>query len=336
MINYSAEWKKSIKLIQIPYDDFVSLNFLNGVFLEKVDGMLGVLIYKEGSKSYFQTTTGKKIYDIPVNDTYEKIFKNRDIREIKVAGELVARKGGKILPFNEIQSIVKRFKEPQNKNLIFHYPVDLISLNGSQMTFKQSLSFISKFLKGDHIIVPKFVFGGLKEFRKLFNDTRKTSGFDGVVVRDLNGRNYKVKFVESVDLVVIGAGHFGLPSWPRKQVSYLLTAFIDKSGYFRSSSKVGTGMTQKKRSELFNYINNHKVSEIGGEVFVEPKLMVEVKYFRYRITDTPSLSYSNNQYENIGKKKSITFSNPTFIRLRKDKVADKLNARLEQIPDFLY
>jgi len=336
MKNYSIDWKKSLKLIQIPYDDFVSINFLNGIFLEKVDGMLGVLIYKEGSKSYFQTTTGKEIYDIPLIDDYEKIFKSKGIHEIKVAGELVAKKNGKILPFNEIQSVVKRFKEPQNKNLIFHYPVDLISLNSSQMTFKQSLSFISKFLRSDHITIPKFVFGGLKEFRKLFNDTRKVPGFDGVVARSINGRNYKVKFIDSVDLVVIGAGHFGLPSWPRKQISYLLTSFIDKNDNFRTSSKVGTGLTQKKRSELFEYINNNKIYEIGGEVFVEPKLMIEVKYFRYRFTDMPVLSYSNNQYENIGKRKSITFSNPTFIRLRKDKVADKLNARLEQIPDFSY
>lgn len=335
MTNIAMQWKKDLKLRQIPYDEFVSINFNKGIFLEKLDGMLGVYIYNK-RESFFQTTTGKKIYDIPVVNEYENILRSLNIEEAKIPGELIAIKNGKLLSFNDTQSIVKRFHEPKNKDLIFHYPVDIISINKASFDFKKVLSFLRKnFSRKRYIKLPRVVIGDLEDFRDLFTKTMKP-GFDGVVARNINGKNYKVKFINTVDLVVIGAGNYSLPSWPRKQISYLLTSFIDNKGMFRSSSKVGTGFTLTERSELYSFIMKNKIYELKGDVYIKPRLMIEIKYFRFRLTKTPSYVYTGKQYIERKEENSITFSHPSFERKRLDKEVNKINARLEQIPNFKY
>lgn len=334
MSNYSDQWKKDAKFRQVSYDEFVTIPFSKGTFMQKVDGMLGTFVFSQNNKSFFQTTTGKEIADIPVIIEYEKLLTKMGVSEAKIPGELTAEKNGKILPLNEIQSIVKRSREEQNKDLIHHYPVDVISLNNSKVSFSQALRFISKSFKSQkHITLPKIVSGDLNDFRKLFSETMQP-GFDGVIAREIAGKNYKIKYVNTVDLVIIGAGNLTYPAWLKKQISYLLTAFIDKDGNYRSSSKVGTGFTEKQRADFYDYITKNTLYMNRNEFFIKPEKIIEIKYFRTRITDTPIYMYAGKQYMNLGMKKSVTFSHPSFVRMRPDKVPNKLNARLEQIPDF--
>lgn len=336
MINYSEVWKKSLRLKQVPYDEFVSIPFTKGTFLQKLDGMLGTFIYNKNGQSFFQTSGGNSIYDIPVIDEYINILNKLGIEEIKIPGELIAKVNGKILPFNEIVSVVKRFKEPQNKNLIYHYPVDIFSLNNKDINFDIALKFIkTHFGKAKFIQLPKTAIGDLNVFRKLFEQTM-VPGYDGVVARGVNNKNYKIKFVNSVDLVIIGAGHITLPAWQKKQVSYLISAFLDKNGIFRMSSKIGTGFKESDRKYFYDYVLKNKLYEKNGNIYIKPTLMVEIDYFRYRFTGMDSLTFNGKEYINKSFEKSITFSHPTFIRIRNDKEVNKMNARLEQIPEWSY
>ena len=340
MKNYAAEWKKDTKLRQISYNDFVSLDIVTAVLSQKVDGMLGALVYKENEYSFLQTTSGGSITDIPVITEYEIMFKKLGIKSAILLGELVARKGGRILPFNLTQSIVKKHYLPENKDLIFHYPVDVNSINNKLYAYNQALAFLFKHIGKvglPHIKMPKTIMGGLTEFRDLYNEIKDDPGFDGVVARGVGGKNYKIKFVDTADVVIIGAGNENMKSWPRGHVSYLLTSFIDKSGIYRSSSKIGTGFDHSIRKSLFNYIKKNTLyKNEKGDFFVKPKLIVELKYFRYRITNTPSYRFIKGRYDQVGNDLSITFSHPSFERIRTDKRANKDDVRLEQIPEFKY
>jgi ATP-dependent DNA ligase len=339
MKNYAEQWKKDIGLRQISYNDFVSLGASGGYYIQKVDGMLGVLIYNEGSYPFFQTTRAREIIDIPAISEYETLFKKNGIKSAKIPGELVAKVAGKILPFNKTQSVVKRFAEPQNKDLIYHYPLDVIELNNKKYSFKESLRFFDSTLGKyglPHVTRPKMVIGGLEEFRKLYEETLKTEGFDGVIGRSVDGKNYKIKFVSSVDLVVIGAGHEDMKAWSKGEVSYLLTSFIDKDGKFRSSSKIGTGFKRSRRQAFYKFIKNETIYTEKGEYFIKPKLVIEVNYFRNRITPTPTYDFKNGKYNLIGNNQSVTFSHPGFLRIRSDKSANKYDTRLEQIPEWSY
>jgi ATP-dependent DNA ligase len=337
MINFSTTWKKRVNLKEISYDDFVTQPISKAFFLEKVDGILGVLVYKENEYIFFQSTTAKEIIDLPVLEEYEKIFKKKGIYEAKIVGELVAKKGTNVLPFNTTQSVVKRFSEIANKKLIFHYPYDIISLNNSNPTFKEAIKTISTlFKRRKYITIPTFNYGGLEEFRSLYRHTKKRQGFDGVVVRELKGKNYKVKFTSTVDLVVIGIGEEGMRAWKKGQASNLLAAFIDKSGRFRISTKVGTGFTFKKRKEFFDYAKDNSLYKQNKIIFIKPKLIIEVKYLRARIVKMPIYNYVSDRYEKVGMDKSVTLAEPRFQRLRADKKPNKFDVRLEQIPEWRY
>jgi ATP-dependent DNA ligase len=339
MKNYAEQWKKDIGLRQISYNDFVSLQFSGGYFIQKVDGMLGVLVYEAGSKPFFQTTRAREIVDIPAINEYETLFKKNGIESAKIPGELIAKVSGRLLPFNKTQSVVKRFAEPQNKDLIYHYPLDVIEINNKKYSFRESLHFFDKTLGSyglPHITRPKMVVGGLKEFRDLYEETLNAEGFDGVIGRNVDGKNYKIKFVSSADVVVIGAGHEDMKAWSKDEVSYLLTSFIDRDGKFRSSSKIGTGFKRKRRQALYKFIKDNTLYSKKGEFFVKPNLIIEVNYFRNRITPTPTYEFKNGVYNLIGSSKSITFSHPGFLRIRPDKRANKYDVRLEQIPEWSY
>ena len=338
MKNYAFAWKNKINLKQVPYEEFVTMfpTLSSGIYLEKVDGMLGVVIYQDGN-IFFQTTTGAEITDVPALFEYKVFFEKSKIQEAIIPGELVAKKYGTILPFNETQSVVKRFHVESNKDLIHHYPVDIVSLNGKNFNFMQSISFIKRnFGRTPHISTPDISSGNLETFRSLYNSVKKKPGFDGVVARGVDGKNYKIKFTSTADLVIIGAGREGLPAWNKGQVSYLLTAFIDKNGKFRTSSKVGTGFTESKRAALYKSINDLKLYKSNGEIFVKPLIVAEVKYFRYRITPTLAYDFKKEIYDPIGEITSITFSHPSFERLRPDKRPNKYDVRLEQLPEWRY
>ena len=337
MINYAYEWKKNTKLIQYSYDDFVTdfPSQSNTIYIQKVDGMLGMFIY-DGRSGFFQTSGGNIINEIPLVDEYMKVLKDLGIKEAKIAGELVAKKNNEILPFNETMSIVKTYHKPQNKDLIYHYPLDVYSLDNKNFNFRQILPLIKNRFKSKHITNPKIVIGGMEEFRKLYSDASSKVGFDGIVIRDLKGKNYKVKFSNTVDLLVIGAGREKMPAWDKRQFSYLFTGFIDKNNLIRSSSKVGTGFTNSIRSSMYKFVIDNELYREGGEVFIKPLLIIEMKFFRFRFTDTPAYRFENKKYEKVGYKQSITFSHPSFERIRPDKKANIFDTRLEQIPDWRY
>jgi len=340
MRNYAAEWKKKVNFKQFSYDDFVSkfFNIPNTFFLEKVDGLLGTLVYREGKKPFFQLSGGGVIVDLPVLYEYEIHLKKLKIKEAILAGELVGRKFGTVLPFNQTQSIVRTaYRRLEYRDLVHHYIVDVCSLNGKKFNFPQSINFMSKNFGRmglPRIHIPRIAYGNIDTFRKLYDIVRDKPGFDGVVARDIKGNNYKVKFTGTVDLVVIGAGHIDMKAWKKNQVSYLLTSFIDGEGLFRTSSKVGTGFTLKERAALFNYIKDSTIYKKDGEFFVKPKLVIEVKFFRYRMTSTPTYKFAKGRYDLIGSKKSVTLSHPGFERIRTDKKPDRYSCRMEQIPDW--
>ena len=339
MKNYADLWKKHVNFKEVSYDDFVTKYYgmSNTYLIEKIDGMLGALICQEGKTPVFQFSGGGVMSDAPVLYEQASWLKKLGIKDIILIGELVAQKFRTILPFNQTSSIVKTAYLPQHQDLVHHYVYDVYSIGNKRLNFKEAITFIAKNygkIGLPHVHVPKIVYGDMKAFRRLFAEVKDKSGIEGVVVRDLKGRNIKVKETGTVDLAIIGAGNVGMPAWPKKHISYLMSSFIDKDGNFRSSSKIGTGFTHKERADFFKYIMSNKLYEEKGDFLVSPKIVVQMKYYRVRITPTPTYKFVKGRYVFIGNRMSVTFSNPTFERLRPDKKPVPYDVRLEQIPDW--
>ncbi|MFW6002459.1 MAG: RNA ligase family protein [archaeon] len=340
MIIYPKLWKETLKLKSISYNEFLTkYPKVQTWFQEKIDGEVNALIYHKDHDIYLQSTTGKEKRDLPVVYQCKEILDNLNVKHVILIGELVAIKNNEILPFNQSESIVKRHYLPSNKDLIHLFLIDVFKYGNKSLDFQSSVNFFKNNFKGTHIHIPKTKYGGIRTFRTLFNETINTPGKEGVVIRDLKGQNFKIRYTSTVDVAIIGAGRKGMIAWERGEISYLITAFVDKYGNYRRSSNIGTGFTTNLRIELFNYIKRNYLYEENGEFFLSPKksFVVELKYGRFRITDVPIYTFHKKKYQLKSEEKGITFSFPTFVRFRNDKdPKDIFDTRLEQIPDFRY
>ncbi len=344
MKNYALDWKHYVNFKEISYNDFLLKfhdlkNSKYIYYMEKIDGMLGALVYIRNNDIFFQTTTGAKIKDdLPVLNEYKYFLsKNKDIKEAIFLGELVAVKHNTILPFNQSQSIIKTSYIQENKPLIHHYLYDVWSINGKRFSFPESIDFIKRTIDERQLLyihIPKTSYGVLDNFRYLYSKSvGEIPGIEGIVIRS-SEKNYKVKPFSSFDLVVIGVGNVSMKTWDRNKVSYLVVAFVDNDGIFRTSSKVGVGFSEKERSNLFEYAQKNKVQEMNGEIFIKPKLIIEAQWRRYLLRKMPSYKFKNGKYEYVGNLLSATMHMPSFLRFREDKKINDYDLRLDQIPDY--
>lgn len=341
MINYATQWKKNIKLRAFTFSNFVSAfpTIPPSYFLAKIDGQLSPLVYEEGRESIFQTTSDHIVKDLPVIEEYESLINRLGFKQTILVGELVAKRGDKILPFNIQQSMIKKSYLPGNKPNLYHYLFDVYYVNDKEI---KSFSTSYKLLQGikpllrkyKHLDLAPMAYGGMKEFRKFFANEIEVPGVEGVVVRT-DGKNYKVKIPETFDVVILGAGNIKMKLWPRKQISYLITGFVDKNKNIRLSSKVGTGFNAALRSKLYDYVMDNKILETDdGNIFIPPERVSEVQCNGYFFKEMPIYEYKNKQYIPKGKKLSITLRQPSFIRFRPDKTVNDYDVRLTQAYDF--
>lgn len=336
MPNFAAEWKRSVNLKQIEYNDFISKfgNVSDSYFLEKIDGILGALTYVNGFAS-LATVNDIKISNIPLIGEYISILqRSADLNNVILIGELVAVKGNTILSFPELVSVVKTSRLDVNKPLIHHYIYDIFSTDGKRsFSYKDSMQFILQHFQGAvRIHIPKYVYGGIDDFKSLYTKAITKQGVEGVVARLKDGKNnYKIKSTTTWDVALLGMGDKTMKVWSRDQAPYLVTAFIGPDGTFRRSSNVGTGFTIKERQEFFKYIMHDQIQEIGGEVFVPPVKVIEVRASRWRPKQSTAYLWTGKEYKLVGKKVSVSLDMPSFLRSREDKKVNDYDVRLTQI-----
>jgi ATP-dependent DNA ligase len=340
-MNYALEWKKFVNFKELKFENFIAeFHSSHAFYLEKLDGMLGALVFNKGNDPYFQTTTGKEIKDLPLLEEYKSVLNSLGIKSCVLIGELVGVRNGKELRFNESMSIIKTSRLEKNKTLIHHFLYDVFYLDGSKnVDFSNSIKFLKNNFwnkKFNYIQFPKMSSDGIDNFEKLYRECIPKPYTDGIVVRSKKG-NFKVKPFNSVDLCVISIGNENMVTWSRNQISYVVTAFMDKQNDFRITGRVGTGFTHKERSEFFEFCEKNKVDKTEkGDFLVKPKLIVEVQYRNFYLQDMSCFKFEKGKYIYEGKKKSVSLIMPSFLRIREDKKVNNFDLRLEQILDFKY
>lgn len=335
MMNFAAEWKKLSNFKQIEYNKFITKfeKVSDSYFLEKIDGILGGFTYANGFGT-FATINDIKITNIPLIDEYKSILERAALSNVILIGELVAVRNNVILPFPDLMSVVKTSRHEANKPLIHHYIYDVFSINGNRSSsYKEAMQFILQNFQGAvRIHIPKYVYGGIEDFKHLYSKAITKQGIEGVVARLRDGRNnYKIKATTSWDVALLGMGGKTMKVWSRDQAPYLISAFMGPDGTFRRTSDVGTGFTIKARQDFFKYIMDNKVQEIGGEVFVPPVKVIEVRAFRWRPKQSQAYLWDETEYKLVGKKDSISLDMPAFLRTRDDKKVNDYDVRLTQI-----
>lgn len=333
------QWKKDQAIISVTFDELLKLvgdrKFISE---QKVDGQTGLMDFRDDGNSF--GTLGGVIYsDLPVLDEIKKMLKEKGIHQAQIVGEMAGYDNGKIIPFNETESIIKNPKSDKNK--VHWFPYQILELDGVKFdtksfeVYKETWPQLKKMFSGSKYVHPvKDYEGGVKELKESWDKLVLKDKNEGIVVRLDNNKVYKCKPVFSYDLVVIAVGSKKGKNWPKKQIGMTLMAFMDKDKVFRTAGHIGTGWTIEESRELYSWAQKNKVGEDDTYVWIKPEKIMEVVWERTTIKEMPSYEYSKGEYKSVGKKMSGTIVKPRFIRYRTDKSVTPDDLRLTQIPDW--
>ena len=154
-------------------------------------------------------------------------------------------------------------------------------------------------------------------------------GHEGIMVKNLDapykpgsrvGYMYKIKPVmETFDLAIVGAtwGEGRRAHW---LASFLLATVNPNTGEFLTIGRMGTGFTDEEFKEMTKLLNSIITEEIGKEVKLKPKIVVEVAYEEIQRSPTYTSGYA------------LRF--PRLVRMRADKGVEDIDT-LERIESLL-
>lgn len=336
MRNPARYWKDQVIFKQVDLSDLPLEIRPKCFYLEKIDGELNAVQFN-GKKSKLITVEGTTKEDLPLLNEYTSRLSNV-YRNCELVGEVVAVKNGKILPFNKSMSIIKTaYRIPEYRELVHQFVFDIVSINGktlnvrNQTNYRQVYNILSKLFRScKYIHVPRMIEGDLSRAWKLFVEKDKR---EGLVVR-CPKRVYKIKESFTFDVVIIKVGNKLMKSWSRNQISYIVVAFLDRKGYFRVLSKVGTGFKDWERSALFKWAEQNMVDEDNEGFWVRPTKVVEVQCQEYFVQDRPTYRFTGKKYELVGNLESCTLRLPRKKRDRNDKVVSFRDIGIHQVPEL--
>jgi len=334
LVTRLRKWKKDQGIIALTIDELKKEAKPPLISEQKVDGESALLDYRDGSAK-FAGLGGRITWDIPVLEEIESVLKKSDISDFKAVGELAGYEDGKIIPFDETESIIKN--PDSDKGKLHWFPYQILSIDGKDVddnTLETYLKYWNQLKQLFNDSVRIHPVKSYKEIDKSWKELVEKEGNEGIVVRTSDGKVYKAKPVNNYDLVIVAVGDKKLKNWPKGLIGNVLAAFMDKDGFFRIAGEVGTGWNEEERRELFQWAKKNEISEDDHYIWVKPERIIEVQWERTNIKDMPSYNYEKGKYEKLDKKPVGTIVKPRFIRYRDDKEVNKNDLRLTQIPNW--
>jgi len=288
----------------------------------KYDGAR-IQIHKDNSKVHLFTrrleNVTKQFPEI-VKSAKENIRGNSAI----VEGEMVAIKGlddRHPRPFQDLSRRIKRkYDIPE---MVKKIPVEI---NLFDVVFYEGESKIGEKFKNRRKLLEKIIMetdtfklaeqsitNSIEEADKFYRRALNL-GHEGVMAKNLDapyqpgsrvGYMYKIKpIMETLDLVIIGAtwGEGRRAHW---LASFLLAVLDPDTGEFLTIGKMGTGFTDEQFREMTETLKGEISEQMGKEVKLKPKVVVEVAYEEIQKSPTYSSGYA------------LRF--PRLVRVRTDK-----------------
>lgn len=335
IIKKVKQWKKDQAIISLTIDEMLKKAQGKKVIVEqKVDGQTGLLDFANDTTQF--GTLGGVIYsELPVLDEIKKILKGLGFKHATMVGEMAGYENGKIIPFNQTESIIKNPKADKTK--VHWFPYQIIEIDGKEFsttsfeTYMETWPQLKKMFRGAKYVHPV---EDSEDIRASWDKLVLKEKNEGIVVRTDDNKVYKCKPDFNYDLVIVAVGSKKGKNWPKKQIGMTLMAFMDKDKIFRTAGHIGTGWSLEQSQELFKWAQANKAGEDDTYVWVKPQRVVEVKWERTTIKEMPSYKYSAGKYEKVESRMSGTIVKPRFIRYRTDKSVTPDDLRLTQIPDW--
>ncbi len=258
----------------------------------------------------------------PETVRYAKENINADIAIVE--GELVAINSPEDRHPRPFQDLSKRIKRKYEiSEMVKKIPVemnlfDIIFYEGESKInekFRERRELLKKVIKEteEFHLATQLVTGDFEEAEKFYKNALAL-GHEGVMAKNLDapyqpgsrvGYMYKIKPVmETIDLVIIGAtwGEGRRAHW---LASFLLAVKNPDTGEFLTIGRMGTGLTDEQFKEMTEFLKSEISEEIGKDVKIKPRVVVEVAYEEIQKSPTYESGYA------------LRF--PRLVRIRADK-----------------
>jgi DNA ligase-1 len=308
--------------------------FVEAALEFKYDGMRAE-IHKKDEKIWIFT---RRLEDVSRQfpDIVSLVKAGVKAKECIIEGEVIAinPKTGKPLPFQMLSQRVQR-KHDIDK-MVKEIPIqmnlfDITYLDGRQLfdtPFRERRNMLSEIIKpisGKFQLAEQLITKDLKDAEKFYKAALE-SGQEGVIVKNMDskyqpGRRVgfwlKVKpLQEPLDLVLIEAqwGTGKRVSWLS---SFLLACKDPYTGKLLSIGNLGTGLKDVEFKELTKRLKPLIIEEVGRNVKLKPKVIVEVGY--EEIQKSP-------HYES-----GLALRFPRLLRFREDKLDPDTINRVREI-----
>lgn len=236
-----------------------------------------------------------KFFSRNLNDISQKLpslsleikenFKN--LNEVILEGELIGfNKRGEILPFQTLMS--KIFREDKDENFNFKiFLFDILYLDGKDLTstpYLKRMEYLER-IKNRFNRVKFLITDDINE-AKNFYDQAIRDGFEGIMIKDLNGAYeggkrgklwLKYKKIITLDLIILKAywGYGRRINWLSDYMLYCLSKDKNK---FLPLGKTFKGLSDKEFEKITKRLLNIKIEDIDGGVRVKPEIVVEVAF----------------------------------------------------------
>ena len=256
-----------------------------------------------------------------------------------IEGELVAIKSlteRHPRPFQELSRRIKR--KYDIKEMVERIPVeinlfDMTFLDGENLLgrkFSERREMLNKVVRESEnfLFAKELVTKDVKAANKFYEEALQ-SGHEGVMAKNLDapyqpgsrvGYMYKIKpIMETLDLVIVGAtwGEGRRAHWLG---SFLLAVLDSSTGRFLTIGRMATGFNDEQLQEITDMLKDDISEQVGQEVQLKPRRVVEVAYEEIQASQTYESGYA------------LRF--PRLVRIRNDKGANDADS-MERVEEIL-
>jgi len=347
IIQKAKEYKTRVAGAWIPInkDDIDSKISGNKLYAStKIDGEFSML-YFDGKISVLINSSGKILDNIHFLPQITQTLQKQNISSLIMCAELHVKSNGRCRVF-EVRSALK--SNPDDILLSGFEILELDSKEYQSSTYEDTLKTIKGLFEDiEDVNVVSYEIISSSQLHKLFEDIVVNQNQEGLVIRsDDSPMVYKLKPIHTVDVAIIGftQGEDG-------KVREILMGLLDENNHFIQVGKVGIGLSEIEKENLYNILKDIVVDSRYIEVdsrrvafaMVKPQIVVEISVNDV-ITQTtkgdienPLIKYEDSAgYTLIKNINGTSFIHPVFKKIREDKSINSHDVRYKQITDVVY
>lgn len=313
----------------------------------KYDGEFADIYYQDGI-AITVNRSGRTRMGIPCIDNAAAILKKNGVRQAIIPAEIYVYDEKKKTRVNDLINAFANEKKIGNLRLACYDILELDDQIYKPKNYGETLRDLDRILKGGKLVhnVDWKEAKSNAEVKEIYAEWVEKEDSEGLVVRSEMPFVWKIKPRHNVDAVVIGFTEG--TGEAQGQVRTMLLALMPEEGKYQVVTKVGGGMTEKQKRELYDYFaprvmpSEYNQTDSNHVAFrmVEPDRVIEFSVNDVRwespngLITNPLLEIVEGEYRLADTVNGISFVAPIIERFRDDKQADAGDVRLSQVENF--